>query len=82
MLVETRPSMLYATLFNALGEKAEIFLDGLVGIAIFFGVIELIALFIGMRLSRSMTKSVADLYVATQHINRGDLALSHQGAYP
>ena len=72
--VETRPSMLYATLFSALGDKAEIFLDVLVGIAIFFGVIELIALFIGMRLSRSITKSVAELYVATQHVNRGDLA--------
>jgi sigma-B regulation protein RsbU (phosphoserine phosphatase) len=74
ILVDTRPSMLYATLFNALGDKAEIFLDGLVGIAIFFGVIELIALFIGMRLSRSITKSVAELYVATQHVNSGDLA--------
>ncbi len=72
--VDTRPSMLYATLFSALGDKAEIFLDVLVGIAIFFGVIELIALFIGMRLSRSITKSVAELYVATQHVNRGDLA--------
>jgi sigma-B regulation protein RsbU (phosphoserine phosphatase) len=66
--------MLYATLFSALGDKAEIFLDVLVGIAIFFGVIELIALFIGVRISRSITKSVADLYVATQHVNRGDLA--------
>ncbi|HZL68195.1 MAG TPA: SpoIIE family protein phosphatase, partial [Candidatus Limnocylindrales bacterium] len=74
ILVDTRPSMLYATLFSALGDKAEIFLDVLVGIAIFFGVIELIALFIGMRISRSITKSVADLYVATQHVNRGDLA--------
>ncbi|MGB7555398.1 MAG: SpoIIE family protein phosphatase [Candidatus Korobacteraceae bacterium] len=74
VLVDTRPSMLYGTLFNALGDKAEIFLDGLVGIAIFFGIIELIALFIGMRLSRSITKSVSDLYVATQHVNRGDLA--------
>ncbi len=73
ILVDTRPSMLYATLFNALGDKAEIFLDSLVGIGIFFGLIELIALFIGMRLSRSITKSVSDLYVATQHVNAGDL---------
>ncbi len=73
MLVETRPSMLYATLFSTLGEKSRIFLDVLTGIAIFFAIIELIALFIGVRLSRSMTKSVADLYDATGHINRGDL---------
>jgi phosphoserine phosphatase RsbU/P len=74
MLVDTRPSMLYATLFTALGDKAEIFLDGLVGIAIFFGIIELIALLIGMRLTRTITKSVSELYIATQHVNRGNLA--------
>ena len=42
--------------------------------AVFFGIIELIALFIGARLTRSMTKSVAELYTATQHVNRGDLS--------
>jgi len=73
MLVETRPSLLYATLFSTLGEKSGIFLDGLLGIAIFFGVIELVALIIGVRLTRTMTKSVADLYDATQRVNRGDL---------
>jgi phosphoserine phosphatase RsbU/P len=73
MLVVTRPSMLYATLFSTLGEKAGIFRDLLIGIGIFFGVIELVALFIGVRLTRSMTKSVAELYNATEHINRGEL---------
>ena len=73
MLIETRPSMLYSTLFSTLGEKSGIVLDVLTGIAIFFGFIELIALIIGMRLSRSITKSVAELYDATGHINRGDL---------
>ncbi len=76
MLVDTRPSMIYATLFSTLGEKAGIFRDMLIAIAIFFGIIELVALFIGMRLTRSMTKSVAELYTATQHVNRGEL--SHQ----
>src|SRR5581483_9607537 len=74
--VETRPSRIYATLFNTLGENAGIFRDLLIGIAIFFGVIELIALVIGMRLTRSMTRSVAELYHATEHVNRGEL--SHQ----
>lgn len=73
LLVDTRPSMLYATLFSTLGENAGIFRDGLILIAIIFGIIELIALFVGMRLSRSMTKSVAELYTATQHVNRGEL---------
>jgi sigma-B regulation protein RsbU (phosphoserine phosphatase) len=74
MLVDTRPSILYGTLFSSLGEKSLIFLDLLTGIAIFFALIELIALVIGVRLTRSMTKSVAELYDATGHINRGDLA--------
>ncbi len=76
MLVDTRPSMIYATLFSTLGEKAGVFRDVLIGIAIFFGVIELIALLIGARLTRSMTKSVAELYTATQYVNRGEL--THQ----
>ncbi len=71
--VATRPSMLYATLFATLGDKALMWRDILLGIAIFFGVIELAALYIGVRLSRSMTASVAELYTATEHVNRGDL---------
>ena len=74
MYVATRPSMLYATLFATLGDKALIWRDLLLGIAIFFGVIELAALYIGVRLSRSMTDSVAELYRATEHVNRGDLS--------
>ena len=71
--VTTRPSMLYAALFATLGDKAKLLRYGLLGIAIFFGLIELVALSIGMRLSRSMTLSVAELYSATEHVNRGDL---------
>src|SRR5271166_1791562 len=73
MLVDTRPSILYSTLFSSLGEKSLIFLDVLTGIAIFFALIELVALVICVRLTRSMTKSVAELYDASGHINRGDL---------
>jgi phosphoserine phosphatase RsbU/P len=72
--VSTRPSMLYATLFATLGDKALVFRDLLLAIAIFFGVIELVALYIGVRLSRSMTSSVGELYRATEHVNRGDLS--------
>ena len=72
--VITRPSKLYAVLFATLGDDTEIVLRNiLIGIAIFFGLIELTALFIGVRLSRGMTRSVADLYRATGYVNRGDL---------
>jgi len=71
--VITRPSMLYATLFATLGDRALLGRDILLAVAVFFGVIEFVALFIGFRLSRSMTASVAELYQATEHVNRGDL---------
>ncbi len=73
IVVVTRPSMLYAALFATLGDKAKLFWYVLLVIAILFGLIELVALTIGTRLSRSMTRSVAELYSATEHINRGDL---------
>ena len=73
LAVDTRPSLLYTTLFATLGEQSEAAKQVLIGIAIFLGVIELVALFIGVRLTRSMTKSIAELYRATEHINRGEL---------
>jgi phosphoserine phosphatase RsbU/P len=50
---------------------------GLVGVflavaAVTFAVVLLIALVIGVRLTRTITYSVANLYKATEHINRGD----------
>lgn len=44
----------------------------LVAGAIAFAIVVLIALLIGVRLTRKITYSVANLYKATQHINRGD----------
>ena len=74
IVVGSRPSMLYTVLFGTLGTKAGIFMQLLAGAAVFLGLIELVALYIGMRLTRSMTKSVAELYAATQHINEGDFS--------
>ncbi len=72
--VVTRPSMLYSTLFASLGDKFLVIRDILFTIAVFFGLIEIVALYIGIRLSRSMTASVAELYRATVHVNQGDLS--------
>lgn len=71
--VATRPSILYGTLFATLGDNTKVLLYGVLGIATLFGLIELAALFVGIRLSRSMTRAVAELYSGTQHVNRGDL---------
>lgn len=68
----TRLSMVLANL----SESMSIWSAGigilLVAAAIAFAIVVLIALLIGVRLTRKITYSVANLYKATQHINRGD----------
>jgi sigma-B regulation protein RsbU (phosphoserine phosphatase) len=73
IIVVTRPSLLYSALFAFTGDNANLLLRGLMIIAILLGLVELAALYIGIRLTRSMTRAVAKLYHATEHINRGDL---------
>jgi phosphoserine phosphatase RsbU/P len=73
--VESRPSLLYNQLFGA---SLSGIITSALRIAIFllcliFAIIELLALWMAIRLSRTITASVADLYSATQHIDRGDL---------
>lgn len=72
--VETRPSILYGRLFAVLGDYAQGVEYILFSIAIVFAVIEGLALWIGTKLTRSITSSVADLYEATMHVNRGDFS--------
>jgi len=68
----SRPSLLYPRLFLNLGSWANVILTALLSLAVLFGVIVLAAVLIGIRLTRTITRSVAALYEATQHINRGD----------
>ncbi|GAC1644255.1 MAG: hypothetical protein NVS9B15_01220 [Acidobacteriaceae bacterium] len=70
--VKTRPSVLYARLFNASTIWGTTLRNVLFGTTIFFGFLEVFALFIGMRLTRSVTHAVHELYSATQHIEKGD----------
>ncbi len=69
----TRTSLLYARLFQTMVEFGGAIWTLLIALAIVFAVIELIALIVGVGLTRTMTRSVAELYGATQHINRGNL---------
>jgi len=72
--VETRPSVLYERLFAALGDYARGVEYILLSIAIVFAIIELLALFVGTKLTRSITSAVDQLYEATKHINRADFS--------
>jgi phosphoserine phosphatase RsbU/P len=72
--VRTRPSVLYGHLFAALGDIASGVEYILLAVLVFFGIIELIALITGTRMTRTVTRAVAQLYDATGHVNRGDFS--------
>jgi sigma-B regulation protein RsbU (phosphoserine phosphatase) len=74
--VDSRPSLLYQQLFGASlgGIVTSAYRIGLIALCVLFGLIELLALIMAIRLSRTMTASVADLYDATQKIDRGELS--------
>jgi sigma-B regulation protein RsbU (phosphoserine phosphatase) len=70
--VQSRPSLLYTRVADTLGQLGGTVVIALIAVAIVFAVIELLALLIGVRLTRTVTASVHKLYQATQSINRGD----------
>jgi sigma-B regulation protein RsbU (phosphoserine phosphatase) len=74
--VDSRPSLLYQQLFGSSlgGIVTSAYRIGLIGLNVLFGLIELLALIMAIRLSRTMTASVADLYEATQRIDRGEFS--------
>jgi len=72
--VRSRPSVLYSHLFSALGEFVQGVAYILLAVGIFFGLIELIALIIGTRMTRTVTWAVAQLHEATKHVDRGDFS--------
>ncbi len=74
LFVSTRPSLLFHRLFSNLGTQGNAILVVLFVIAAMLALIELLALIIGIRLTRTMTRSVYELYRATEHINRGEFA--------
>ena len=72
--VRTRPSVLYGHLFAALGEFVQGVAYILLGVGIVFAIIELVALIIGTRMTRTVTAAVAQLHDATRHVDRGDFS--------
>jgi sigma-B regulation protein RsbU (phosphoserine phosphatase) len=74
IIVTSRPSLLYNRLFITSLRIASVIQNILIGVAIFFGLLELIAFIMAMRLNRTITESVNNLYDATVEIDRGNLA--------
>lgn len=70
--VSSRPSLLYQRLFITSLQIADFVQDVLIAIAILFGLLELIAFLMAMRLNRTITRSIHDLYGATVQIDSGN----------
>ena len=70
----TRFSKLYAHLFSALGIIGATMEVLLLVIAVAWGIFEAVAWYIGAQLTRTVTGSVAQLYLATRFVNRGDFS--------
>lgn len=71
--VFSRPSYLYALLYSS-SVKAGKFVNALlIALAIFFALLEMVALLMAVSLSRSITRSVAELYQGTKEIDAGHL---------
>ncbi len=73
--VDSRPSQLYRQLFGGSlgGVVTSVYRIGLIVLCILFALIELLALVMAIRVSRTITASVTDLYDATQRIDKGEL---------
>ncbi len=73
--VYSRPSLLYLQLFGAslAGVVTSAIRTGLITLCLLFMLIEALALYLAVRLTRTMTASVTDLYQATLYVDRGQL---------
>jgi sigma-B regulation protein RsbU (phosphoserine phosphatase) len=79
----TAPAYVYVTsrviplnrrLLDTLGEFSQIYVVLFQAVAVFFLIIEGIALVIGVRLTRSITSTVDTLYDATERVKKGDFS--------
>ena len=70
--VVSRPTALYSRLFATSVQIGKLVREILVVIAVIFGLLEMLAFVMAVRLSRTITHSVADLYTATQQVDHGN----------
>lgn len=69
-----RPSALNSRLFSSLGELSSFYINLFLVVVLFFLVLEAGALVTGIVLTRTITRSVGELYEATQYVRAGDFS--------
>lgn len=73
--VQTRPSAVLGTLFNARENSVDkVVIIVLLIVAVLFFIVEIVALIIGVSLTRTITRAVHNLYRGTQRVIEGDFS--------
>lgn len=70
--VQSRPSAIFRSFFSGSELLRGVLFDIVITIAILFLLVELVALFIGISLSRRITSSVSQIYEGTRRVIHGD----------
>jgi phosphoserine phosphatase RsbU/P len=70
---QARPSQLNHRIFASVGEFSQGKVFGFRLVSVILLLIEIVALMIGVVLTRAITSTIAELYRATQYVQRGDL---------
>ncbi len=73
MIVVSRPAVLYNKLFSSSITFGVYVKAALISVGVVFALLELLACLMAFALSRTITRSIGDLYEATQAIDRGNL---------
>jgi sigma-B regulation protein RsbU (phosphoserine phosphatase) len=73
-IVSSRPSLIINTLFSTLGKIAPIIFIVITATAIALLIAEIVSILFGAKLTRSITRAVADLYLGTRKVQAGDFS--------
>jgi sigma-B regulation protein RsbU (phosphoserine phosphatase) len=73
-IVSSRPSLILTSLFSTLGRLASVTFVIMVITAITLLIVEIVAVLFGAKLTRSITRAVADLYEGTLKVQAGDFS--------
>jgi HAMP domain-containing protein len=74
LIVASRPSLIITKLFSTLGDVATIAFLLMAITAIALLIVEIVSVLFGARLTRSITRAVADLYAGTTKVQAGDFS--------
>jgi phosphoserine phosphatase RsbU/P len=72
LIVRSRPSAVFSAIFTGKDQLRSFLVGAMIAVAISFLVVEVIALIIGVSLSRRMTRSVNEIYEGTRRVIYGD----------